>query len=105
MSEQAVQKIKNLIEKRINYQISMYRMKPGANRRYYENLIEKNGREFQALGINVSEVDAEIKSEVETRGKMVAEMSLGKKWAIFLRHWAPVIFAAAGFAIYYYLFM
>lgn len=105
MSEQAVQRVKKLIEKRMNYQISMYRMKPGANRRYYENLINKNNLEFQALGINVAEVDAEIKGEVETRGKMVADMPLRKKW-IILRYWTTIIlFAAAVFAIYYYFFM
>lgn len=107
MSEQNSEKLKKLIEKRMNYQISMWRMKRGsANRQYYENLIDKNSREIMSLGGNVFDIDDANEHEVETRGQMIANMSLGRKWIIVLRYWSIIIlFAAAGFTIYYYLFM
>jgi len=107
MSDQNSEKLKKLIEKRMNYQISMWRMKRGsANRQYYENLLSKNSREIMALGGNVFDIDDANEQVVETRGQMISNMSLAYKWAIFLRYWSPIIlFAIIGFAVYYYLFM
>ena len=79
--------IYELTAQRKFYQIQIAIRRPGANRRYYEDLLSKNTRQLHAAGANVFDIDDANAAEVEAEVGRISSMTFGQKLSIASRHW------------------